>query len=119
LADDDDGDETGDGSSGSDDDDRRSASADDRRGGRPSSRASSTPSSRSDPGSRSASRNFVKEIPEPITPEEIATLSNAEAKDRLSKVASAKLMPGLDEETEARLKEEFTLIMARVRETAK
>ena len=61
----------------------------------------------------------MKEIPEPITAEEIATLSNAEAKDRLSKVASAKLMPGLDEETKARLKEEFTLIMARVRETAK
>jgi hypothetical protein len=104
-------------------DDRRSASADDRstdrRGGRPSSRSGSTPASRSDPGSRSASRNFVKEIPEPISAEEIATLSNAEAKDRLSKVASAKLMPGLDEETKARLKEEFTLIMARVRETAK
>ena len=105
------------------DDDRRSASADGRssggRDGRPSSRSASTPSSRSDPGSRSASRNFVKEIPEPITPEEIATLSNAEAKDRLSKVASAKLMPGLDEETKERLKEEFSLIMARVRETAK
>ncbi|MCP4013862.1 MAG: hypothetical protein GY728_12210, partial [Phycisphaeraceae bacterium] len=104
-------------------DDRRSARTDDRssdrRNGRPASRTTSAPSSRSDPGSRSASRNFVKEIPEPITAEEIATLSNAEAKDRLSKVASAKLMPGLDEETKARLKEEFTLIMARVRETAK
>ena len=104
-------------------DDRRSARTDDRstdrRGGRPSSRSASTPSSRSDPGSRSASRNFVKEIPEPISAEEIATLSNAEAKDRLSKVASAKRMPGLDEETKARLKAEFTLIMARVREIAK
>lgn len=121
AADDEDG-EPEDDSPEADDEDRRSASADrsdDRRGSRPSSRASSTPSSRSDPGSRSASRNFVKEIPEPITPEEIATLSNAEAKDRLSKVASAKLMPGLDEETKTRLKEEFTLIMARVRETAK
>jgi hypothetical protein len=46
-------------------------------------------------------------------------LSNAEAKDRLSKVASAKLMPGLDDETKARLRAEFKLIMARVRETSK
>jgi hypothetical protein len=61
----------------------------------------------------------VTEVPAPISPEEIATLSNAEAKDRLSKVASAKLMPGLDDETKARLREEFKLIMARVRETAK
>ena len=120
---DDDEEDSDDESPEAENDDRRSASADDRstdrRGGRPSSRSGSTPSSRSDPGSRSASRNFVKEIPEPITAEEIDTLSNAEAKDRLSKVASAKLMPGLDEETKARLKEEFTLIMARVRETAK
>jgi hypothetical protein len=85
---------------------------------RPSSRGSAT-SSRSNPSSRSAARNFVTEVPDPISPEEIATLSNAEAKDRLSKVASAKLMPGLDEETKSRLREEFTLIMARVRETAK
>ncbi|MAH66456.1 MAG: hypothetical protein CMJ27_08715 [Phycisphaerae bacterium] len=121
--DDDDDEDPDDESSEAENDDRRTARTDDRsadrRGGRPSSRSGSTPSSRSDPGSRSASRNFVKEIPEPISAEEIATLSNAEAKDRLSKVASAKLMPGLDEETKARLKEEFTLIMARVRETAK
>lgn len=119
VAADEDDEETADAASETGDGDRRSAAADDRRNGRPSSRTASSPSSRSDPGSRSASRNFVKEIPEPITPEEIATLSNAEAKDRLSKVASAKLMPGLDEETKNRLKEEFSLIMARVRETAK
>lgn len=85
---------------------------------RPSSR-SGTASSRSNPSNRSAARNFVTEVPDPISPEEVATLSNAEAKDRLSKVASAKLMPGLDDETKARLREEFTLIMARVRETSK
>ena len=85
---------------------------------RPSSRGDAPPS-RSNPSSRSAARNFVTEVPDPISPEEIGTLSNAEAKDRLSKVASAKLMPGLDDETKARLREEFKLIMARVRETAK
>jgi hypothetical protein len=85
---------------------------------RPSSRGAGS-SSRSNPSSRSAARNFVTEVPDPISPEEIATLSNAEAKDRLSKVASAKLMPGLDDETKARLRAEFTLIMARVRETSK
>ena len=85
---------------------------------RPSSRGG-TASSRSNPSNRSAARNFVTDIPDPISPEEVATLSNAEAKDRLSKVASAKLMPGLDDETKARLREEFTLIMARVRETSK
>ncbi len=85
---------------------------------RPSSRGDAPPS-RSNPSSRSAARNFVTEVPAPISPEEIATLSNAEAKDRLSKVASAKLMPGLDDETKARLRAEFKLIMAQVRETAK
>ena len=58
------------------------------------------------------------DIPPPITPEEVSVLSVAEARDRLSKVAAARSAPGLSDEDKERLKEEFRMLMERVREGA-
>ena len=73
--------------------------------------------SRPEPGSRSAIRDKVVEIPPPLTQEEIATLSNAEAKAMLEKVAEARKQPGVEDEVKSRLKNEFYQLMARIQET--
>ena len=78
----------------------------------------STPS-RGEPASRSSIRDKVIEVPPPITAEEVATLNNAEAKATLEKVSLARKQPGLDEEVQARLKQEFYLLLARIQETNK
>jgi Tfp pilus assembly protein PilN len=71
-----------------------------------------------EPASRGAIRTNVIEVPPPISAEEIAVMSNAEAKDRLSKVSKGRQAPGLSEEDIARLKSEFDLLMQRLRETS-
>lgn len=70
-----------------------------------------------EPASRGSIRTNVVEIPPPISAEEIAVMSNAEALDRWSKVAAARNAPGVSEEDKARLVEEFELLKQRVRET--
>lgn len=71
-----------------------------------------------EPASRGSIRTNVVDIPPPITPEEVSVLSVAEARDRLSKVAAARSAPGLSDEDKERLKEEFRMLMERVREGA-
>lgn len=79
----------------------------------------SSPSRGGEPASRGTIRDKVVEIPPPLSEGEVATLSNAEAKATLEKVASARKQPGLDDEVEERLKREFYLLMARIQETNK
>ena len=57
------------------------------------------------------------EIPEPLTPEEVAQLSNAEAKARLTKVASARSAPNATDDQKAALKSEWEMLLQRIRET--
>ncbi|MBC02359.1 MAG: hypothetical protein CMJ34_03510 [Phycisphaerae bacterium] len=69
------------------------------------------------PASRSSIRSRVIEIPEPLSSEEIETLSNAEAKARLAKIAGARNAPNATEEQKKALKDEWDSLLNRIRET--
>jgi len=71
-----------------------------------------------EPASRGSIRTNVVDVPPPISAEEIAVLSKAEALDRWSKVAAARNSPGISEEDNARLAQEFELLKQRVREAS-
>ncbi|MEE2896308.1 MAG: PilN domain-containing protein [Planctomycetota bacterium] len=86
-------------------------------GSRASSTRSRGSSGSSGPASRGDIRSRVIEIPEPLTPEEVAQLSNAEAKARLTKVASARSAPNATDEQKAALKSEWEMLLQRIRET--
>ncbi len=89
--------------------------------GRPSAADRGRDSSRSDgasaPASRSSIRSRVVEIPDPLSPEEIEILSNAEAKARLAKIAGARNAPDATDEQKATMKEEWDALLNRIRET--
>ena len=67
---------------------------------------------------RDSGRPGPPPIPDPITAEEVQAMNRAEALSRLSKVAEAKNQPGIDDAVKERLKDDFDLLMQRVRETA-
>ena len=67
---------------------------------------------------RDSARPGPPPIPDPITAEEVQAMNRAEALSRLSKVAEAKNQPGIDDAVKERLKDDFDLLMQRVRETA-
>lgn len=69
-----------------------------------------------EPASRGSIRSNVIEVPPPITQEEVTAMSLAEAKEQLSKVARARGGAGVSDEDNERLRSEFDMLMARVRE---
>ena len=71
----------------------------------------------SGPASRTSIRSRVIEIPTPLSIEEIETLSNAEAKARLAKIAGARNAPNATEEQKADLRTEWDALLNRIRET--
>ncbi len=72
-----------------------------------------------EPASRGSIRTNVIEVPPPITQEEVSAMSLAEAKEQLSKVARARGGAGVSDEDNERLRNEFDMLMARVREGAR
>ncbi|MCA9285707.1 MAG: hypothetical protein KDA22_10850 [Phycisphaerales bacterium] len=57
-------------------------------------------------------------IPDPLTDEQIAAMSKAEAESAMSRWAEARLQPGLDEATADRLRKEFYRLMEQSRNGA-
>jgi hypothetical protein len=64
------------------------------------------------------SRNTVpeKKIPDAVTQQQVDAMTKSEAKEALAAVAEARQSSGLDDETKARLKNEFDMLMKRVRQ---
>lgn len=58
-------------------------------------------------------------IPPPLTEAQIGSMTEAEAKEAVGRIATAKNAAGLDEETRDRLKREFEAVMRRLREVKK
>lgn len=56
-------------------------------------------------------------VPPPVTAEQVAAMTKPEAQEALSKVAKAQKLSALDDETKARLKSEFDMLMKKVRES--
>ena len=57
------------------------------------------------------------EIPETLSSEEIKTLSNAEAKARLAKIAGARNAPNATDEQKQAMKMEWDILLNHIRET--
>jgi len=55
-------------------------------------------------------------VPAPLTEAQIASMTEAEAKEAVGRIATAKNASGLDEPTRERLKREFDAVMRRLRE---
>ncbi|MCP4834061.1 MAG: hypothetical protein GY895_04790 [Phycisphaera sp.] len=80
-------------------------------------RDSSRGSGQSAPASRDSIRTKVIEIPESMSSEEIKTLSNAEAKARLAKIAGARNAPNATDEQKQSMKTEWDTLLNHIRET--
>jgi Tfp pilus assembly protein PilN len=74
-------------------------------------------SGQSAPASRDSIRTRVIEIPETMSSEEIKTLSNAEAKARLAKIAGARNAPNATDEQKQAMKMEWDILLNHIRET--
>ena len=55
------------------------------------------------------------EVPPPLTAGQVDAMSLDEAREALAKVSAARRHADIDEETGSRLREEFDLLMARLR----
>lgn len=58
-------------------------------------------------------------VPPPLTDAQIGSMTEAEAKEAVGRIATAKNAAGLDDETRERLKREFDAVMRRLREVKK
>jgi len=58
-------------------------------------------------------------VPAPLTDAQIESMTEAEAKEAVGRIATAKNAAGLDDETRDRLKREFDAVMRRLREVRK
>ena len=96
---------------------RESARSRDRSSSTGRDRSDSRENDSSGPASRTSIRSRVIEIPTPLEPEEIETLSNAEAKARLAKIAGARNAPNATDEQKQELRVEWDALLNRIRET--
>ncbi|MBC24364.1 MAG: hypothetical protein CMJ32_10680 [Phycisphaerae bacterium] len=55
-------------------------------------------------------------LPELLTPEQISALTKTEAQEALARIAEARQLPGLDEQANEQLKNQFRLLLDRVKE---